>query len=94
MKIKAERFLDADKVRDMCIRYRYYTRGDCEAYEKMFDKVREADADKPEDVYKVATDIYDHSNIRPDEDYTENDLVAGIMSGLYNECTYTLVNIE
>ena len=94
MKITTKRYLDTDKIRETCIDYNFYTRGDCEAYERMFDLAREADADKPEDMYRVAKDIYDHSNLRLDEEYTENQLVAGIMFNLYNECTYTLVEIE
>ena len=94
MKIETQRILDTDKVREMCISHRYYTRGDCEAYERMFDKVRKANADNPEDVYAVALDIYEHSTLRPDECWTENELIAGIMYGLYNECGYTIVTIE
>lgn len=94
-KIKLTRILDADKVRDMCIRYRHYTRGDNEAYSKMLLFADKVDADNTEDMYKVAKDIYEHSTIaETDTDYTEDELVAGIMYGLYNECTYTLVDIE
>ena len=94
MKITTERYLDTDKVRQTCIDYAFYTKGNCEAYGKMFDLVRVADANNTEDIYRIAKDIYDHSNLCPDEEYTEKQLIAGIMYNLYNECTYTLVEIE
>ena len=95
MKITTKRYLDTDKIRDLCIDNNYYTCGDCEEYSAMFGLARRADANKPEDIYQIALNIFMHSTLSkyPGE-YTEYELIAGIMYGLYNDCTYTLLEIE
>ena len=42
--IKVTSWISSSKVRDMCIKYRYYTCGDCKAYEDMLFKAEHLDA--------------------------------------------------
>lgn len=51
--------LTVEDVREVCIRHRYYTRGDCWAYQNMFDHCGYVSADTLE---VIAKDIKDHSN--------------------------------
>lgn len=51
--------LTVEDVREVCIRHQYYTRGDCEAYQNMFDHCGYVNADTLE---VIAKDIKDHSN--------------------------------
>ena len=51
--------LTAYAVREVCISHQYYTRGDCEAYQNMFDHCGYVNADTLE---VIAKDIKDHSN--------------------------------
>ena len=98
--MKIERWLRSEKVRNMCIRYEYYTCGDCRAYERMLGMCDRISADDPNEVKRIAEDIYYHSRMSEDDDdiyselYSLEDNIAGIMYGLYNECMETLVEIE
>ena len=92
--MKVMRWLDREKIREMCIRYNHYTRGDCRAYDKMLAMARNADADNLELVKKIAIDIYDHSNMNSDGMFNKVDLIEGIMYGLLTECTYTFVDLQ
>ena len=51
--------LEWTKVRQMCIDYDFYTMGTNEQYGKMFDMCGEIKS--PEDLRKIAEDIYSHS---------------------------------
>lgn len=51
--------LTVEDVREVCIRHQYYTRGDCEAYQNMFECCGYVNADSLEE---IAKDIKDHSN--------------------------------
>lgn len=46
-------------VREVCIRHQYYTRGNCEEYDNMFQHCGYVTADSLE---VIARDIKDHSN--------------------------------
>ena len=52
--------LDIYKLRDFCIRNRFYTHGDCRAYENMFEMARTYNGEV-EILTNIARDIYDHS---------------------------------
>ena len=60
--MKFEHRLRADKVRQMCINYDYYTCGDCRAYENMFNMFMNEKDVTPELLMKVAEDIKLHSD--------------------------------
>lgn len=95
--IRVRRWLDSSKVREMCIRYNYYTSGDCRAYERMLANARDIDPDTDIEGYKqIAIDIVDHtSRLSEDcEGYTFKDCVEGIMYGLLSECTDMYVEMD
>lgn len=95
--IRVRRWLDSSKVREMCIRYDYYTCGDCESYERM---LRNADNIETEtemqEVKQIAIDIFDHSALskRGCDNYTAKDCIEGIMYGLLSECTELYVEMD
>lgn len=92
--IRVRRWLDDCKVREMCVRYRYYTCGDNVAYSNMLAMARNEDADNYQAVKQIAFDIYDHSTLRNDREYSANDHVAGIMAMLLTECVDLYVDLE
>ena len=55
-----ERFWDSDSIREACIKFSWYTCGNCTDYHKMLDFV---DSHKPTDnnISKVIEDIFNHS---------------------------------
>lgn len=94
MKMTAVRYLESGKVREMCIKYQYYTHGDCEAYEWMLGACDRCNVENINEVKLIAMDIYFHSTLREDDEYSLEDKIAGIMYGLYNECMETIVTVE
>ena len=52
---------DSEEIRSLCIRQRYYTRGNIESYSSMLEFVRENEPTL-ENMYWVAVDIVDHSD--------------------------------
>ena len=84
--------IDWGKVREECISHNWYTRGSNKAYEYMLFTLCKGRT--LEDVYRVANDIYEHS----DKERIDNYFVTGvkepvkcIMDYIINECTYILV---
>ena len=92
--IKVTRWLDSCKVRQMCIRYRYYTCGDCASYDKMLFKAGGLDADNLEAVLEIAEDIYWHSTMKNDTEYPKRDCLEGIVNMLLSECVDMFVDID
>ena len=92
--MKVERWIESSKVRAMCIKYRYYTCGDCEAYDAMLEKAHLLDTEDLEGVKQIAIDIYNHSTLKYDKDYAPNDHIAGLVYGLLTECTDMFVEID
>lgn len=82
--MKETRKLNGGKVRTACIRYDWYTAGDCEEYNTMFDFIRSLNTTTTDDLETVATDIKEHS----DTEYE----IADIMFVLANECCTTFFN--
>ena len=91
--VRVRRWVDSDKVYQMCNRYNYYTRGDNYAYSNMLAMCREAE-DDTEYIKQIAIDIYHHSSIQDDEEYTPEDYVAGIMGEILRNCMDLYVEIE
>ena len=58
---KFERFWNSNSVRETCIKFEWYTEGNCDDYQKMLDFV---DSHKPTDnnICKVVEDIFNHSD--------------------------------
>ena len=53
---------DMYDVRQICIRYNLYTRGNSEDYDKMLRYVQDHNPNTPIVIYTVAKDIYEHSD--------------------------------
>lgn len=79
--MKETRKLNGGKVRSACIRYHWYTAGDCEEYDYMFAFIRTLNTATTDDLETVATDIKEHS----DTEYE----IADIMFVLANDCCTT-----
>jgi hypothetical protein len=65
--VKVRVVIHKDSIYDLCVRQRYYTCGDCKAYESLLsyvDEQSDIQVDKITDViFAIADDIYDHSDI-------------------------------
>lgn len=85
------RRIETIKVRNMCVKNDYYTRGTCEEYENMFNMCRVENA-TTDIIEGIAYDILVHSDIH---DLKEKfgcltcELVSNIMFELINDCTVT-----
>lgn len=79
--MKETRKIDGIKVRSACIRYEWYTAGDCEEYDHMFDFIRNLNTVTTDDLEMVAKDIKEHS----DTEYE----ISDIMFVLANDCCTT-----
>ena len=90
---RIRRWVEADKVYQMCNKYQYYTRGDNIAYSNMLAMCREAE-DDTESIKQIAIDIYHHSTLMEDTEYSPADHVAGIMGAILRECMDLYVEIE
>jgi len=91
--VRIRRWVDSDKVYQMCNRYKYYTRGDNRAYSNMLAMSREAE-DDTEAIKQIAIDIYHHSSLIDDTEFSPEDHVAGIMCAILSECMDMYVEIE
>ena len=82
--IKEIRNLPFDKLRSLCIRNNWYTRGTCEEYEALFNRLENENGNPihvtTEVLYSVAMDIMEHSKIS--DDYS----VADVMYELALSC--------
>lgn len=77
--------LSSDLTRAMCIKHQYYTRGDCEAYDKLLSVIYNHDSYiiSGDRLYDVAKDIKDHSD-------TE-DSALDIANNLFREAVSTVI---
>lgn len=62
-KVNVTRKLFYDDVREVCIQNEYYTRGTVEEYSAMFDMIRSFSTIDDTQLFLIAQDIYNHSNI-------------------------------
>lgn len=91
--MKEIRRIEADKVRSLCIKNDYYTKGTCEEYAAMFDLCRTVNP-STNDFEVIATDIMEHSNV---QDWCERSgmppkgMIECIMFELINDCTITSI---
>lgn len=81
---RIENRLDVDKLREMCIRHKYYSRGDCEAYSNMQEMFKDHKDITAEEIYVLAKDIKEHS----DTEATEDTIAFNILK----EATYNLIH--
>lgn len=59
--VKITKRINRDGLRNLCINKKWFTCGDCEAYETMLNKTNKDLTDN--DVIEIAKDIYDNSYI-------------------------------
>ena len=88
MEIKSVRVWDIEGVRAMCIRENFYTAGCCSDYGKMLNMVTEHQNPSDYDIYMVAKDILDHTNV----DLKQT--VENIMYLLINDVIKTCYTVE
>jgi len=94
MEMTVKKWISRDKVREMCIRYNYYTRGDCRAYDVMLATAKNLDPEDYVGLLTVANDIYNHSSIQDDAEYSRKDMIEGLVYGLLTECVEMYVEVE
>jgi hypothetical protein len=83
---KEKRIWNRDDVRSICIQDRYYTRGDCSAYEAMLKYV---DNNEPtlDNILIIVDDIFHHSDIdriMEEGGVSENEVFTSIYFNLVN----------
>ena len=96
-KYKEVRVIRHDSVRNMCIKYGYYTRGTNQEYFNLLFDLCDNDNVSLEDLEKIAVDIMKHSDwekvwekaVEYGASYDE--LVRTVMTNLLNECCYTII---
>lgn len=93
-KIETIRFWHPAKVREICIEQNWYTRGTNSEYSAMLGMVRDGDP-TPEMIWKVADDIFHHS----DQSYwydggcSEDEAVESIMFEIERSAVNTSFNV-
>ena len=87
-KYRISKTLSPESVRQVCINHRYYTRGDCRAYERMFSildyttKVSGSNI-SPRRLEEISEDIKAHSDTEDTVEDIMTNLVAHITCSLY-----------
>lgn len=90
------RKIDNMKVRGLCIKDSFYTRGTCEEYDNLLFNLCEKEEVTLEDLETIAIDILDHSDWRKKKDEygcSFDELRAIVMTNLINECCMTFVEV-
>lgn len=84
-KIKETRVLSFENLRSLCIRRNWYTRGTCEDYENLFNRLRDENLNpihvSTEVLYDLAQDIMAHSKI--EDDYGITDVMYELATSCY-----------
>ena len=89
MKISESKNWSSEEVRRMCIAHSYYTAGDYRAYEALLKWVNTI-APTKQNIYKVALDIFLHSDIDLDRyGVDEDEMISAIMFDISRECVST-----
>lgn len=97
MKIKEIKRIDQNKLRNMCINNNWYTTGTTSDYSNMF-KMCQRDNITVNQLYKIAKDIYDHTNINTakqgcSSDYSDNENILNMMIYV-NDCSYVFYELS
>lgn len=96
MIIKEIKRIDSDKLRNMCINNNWYTVGNTEDYANMF-KMCEKDNITTNQIYKIAKNIYEHTNVDRantgcSNEYSDSENILNMMIYV-NACTYVFYEI-
>lgn len=89
--IKTIRVWDVDSIREMCIKCKFYTRGNGRDYQELFDFVIENAPTTPA-MFWVARNIYIHSEI--EDDITLNEQMEHIFFCLENYAITTSYSVK
>ena len=97
MKVKEIKRIDTDKLRHICINNNWYTRGTNDDYMNMF-KMCEKDNITTNQLYKIAKDIYEHTNVESAEngcsnDYSDEENILNMMIYV-NDASYVFYEME
>ena len=71
--------IDAEDVREFCIRNNLYTKGNCEDYDKMLKTVSKTDICTPQLIIAIAKDIVEHSDKQNSEIYPSLENIASYL---------------
>lgn len=74
--------IDMSNLRQMCIDHKYYSCGDCKAYDSMLTRYKDDKDVSAEEIYDLAKDIKEHS----DTEATVDTIAFNILK----EATYNL----
>lgn len=66
MKVKENRIISPTSLRSLCIKYNWFTRGNNEEYEKLFQMIDEKDNLTTNDIEIIADYILQHSDTSDD----------------------------
>lgn len=91
---KTTRIISRDSVRNMCIHYGLYTKGNCEEYEYLLNNLCERKHPSIEDYEEIVEDILAHSDVQNlTETYgeTREELEESFMYKLINDCSYIYI---
>ena len=97
MKVKEIKRIDTDKLRSICIKNNWYTKGTTADYSNMF-KMCERDNITVNQLYKIAKDIYEHTNVATvkqgcSNGYSDNENILNMMIYV-NDCSYVFYKID
>lgn len=90
---KEVRRVDSDKVRSLCIKESYYTRGTCTEYTHLLNDLCDKEVTLDE-LEEIAEDIMNHSDTESYcEQYggSEEEMVENLLYELINECCVVTV---
>lgn len=88
---RTEYRIDWAKVRGLCIKQNWYTRGRNAEYEHMLLELIPDEATGLDTVYVVAEDIWDHSDrdrLRDETGYNEDEIINMMAELIVNECSW------
>lgn len=91
--LKETRAIDNMKVRSLCIKKRYYTRGTVKEYDNLLLDLCKGEADI-EKIEIIANDIFEHSDIESIKHLygcDDNEVIENIAFELINDCCYTTI---
>lgn len=86
--------IDWTKVRGLCIKQEWYTRGCNAEYDHMLLELIPEEPAELETVYLVAEDIYDHSDrerIMDETGFNEDEVINMIAELIVNECSWIFI---
>ena len=96
MKVKEIKRIDTDKLRHICINNNWYTCGSNADYMNMF-KMCEKDNISTNQLYKIAKDIYEHTDVASAKtgcstDYSDDENILNMMIYV-NDASYVFYEI-